>query len=73
MLTAASHVLTLDVLWIINNKVAVPHYREIHRQLTDLHPLVQILEAEGSETERKKDTKIREEDFNERFWNSPFP
>lgn len=45
MLTAAPLVLTLDILRVINNKVAVPHHREIHRQLADFHSLVQILKA----------------------------
>lgn len=52
MVTTASHVLTLDILRVIDNEVAVPHHREIHRQLTDFHSLVQILEAEDSEKER---------------------
>lgn len=37
-------VLTLDVFWVVNNEVSVPHDREIHRQLADFHPLVEILE-----------------------------
>lgn len=43
VLTAASF-LTLDILWVINNEVAVPYHREINWQLADFHALVQILE-----------------------------
>lgn len=56
MLTAAS--LTLDILRVINNEVAVPHHREIHRQLTDFHPLVQVLEAEDGEKEGGRDREM---------------
>ena len=75
MLTAAALVLTLDILRVINNEVAVPHHREIHRQLADFHPLVQILEATDGKREREvgggggecgNETK-REEGFNGRF------
>lgn len=45
MLTAAA--LTLDILRVINDKVAIPHDGEVHGQLADFHPLVQILEAKG--------------------------
>lgn len=47
MLTAAS--LTLDILRVINNEVAVPHNGEVHGQLADFHSLVQILEAKDGE------------------------
>ena len=53
MLTAASLVLTLDILRVINNEVAIPHHREIHRQLTDLHSLVQILQAKKKKRKKK--------------------
>lgn len=53
MLTAASVALTLDILWVINNEVAVPHNREIHRQLTDFHSLIQILDDGWRERGRK--------------------
>lgn len=49
ILTAAFPVLTLNILWVINNEVAIPHYREIHGQLTNLHSLVQILETKDGE------------------------
>lgn len=58
MLTAASLVLTLDILRVINNEVAVPHHREIHRQLTDFHSLIQILEAKDGEKEGERDKEI---------------
>ena len=54
MLTVASLVLTLDILRVINNEVAIPHHREIHRQLTDLHSLVQILEAKKKRQRRMR-------------------
>lgn len=79
MLTAASLVLTLDILRVINNEVAVPHHREIHRQLTDFHSLIQILEAKDGEKEGERDKEIgvkvekrqkeRQEDFSGRFEN----
>lgn len=53
VLTAAFRLLTLDILRVINNEVAVPHHREIHRKLADLHPLIQILEAPDGEEERR--------------------
>ena len=73
LLTAASPVLTLDILRVINNEVAVPHYREIHGQLANLHSLVQILETKDGEKEREKDREMwvkrqkRDEDLNVRF------
>lgn len=54
MLSAATLVLTLDILRVINNEVAVPHHWEIHRQLTDLHSFVQILDSRDGEKERKR-------------------
>lgn len=52
--SVSGHPLTSDVFWVINNEVSVPHDREIHRQLADFHPLVQILEQKTREerTER---------------------
>lgn len=46
----ANVVLTLDILRVINNEVAIPHHREIHRQRTDFHSLVQILQGPKMET-----------------------
>lgn len=57
-MTAASSILTLDILWVINNEVAVPHHREIHGQLTDLHSLVQILETKDGEEEVETDREM---------------
>lgn len=67
----------MDILRVINNEVAVPHYREIHRQLTDFHSLVQILEAKDGEKERgggdgEIGVEKREVDFNGRSGNFPF-
>lgn len=53
-LIAAHPVLTSDILWVINNEVAVPHYWEIHRQLTDFHSFIQILEGKDGREEKKK-------------------
>lgn len=49
-----STVLTLYILWVVNNEVAIPHHWKIHRQLTDPHSLIQVLEARVSEAETEK-------------------
>lgn len=50
--------LTLDVFRVVDDEVSVPDDGEIHGQLTDFHPLVQILQQgmrmrEGRQTDRE--------------------
>lgn len=35
--------LTLDVLGVVNDKVAIPHNRQVHRQVADIIPLIGVL------------------------------
>lgn len=40
--------LTLDVLGVVNDKVAIPHNRQVHRQITDIIPLIGVLLEAGT-------------------------
>lgn len=43
--TARSHPsLTLDVLGVVNDKVPIPDHRQVDGQVTDVIPLVEILQ-----------------------------
>lgn len=40
--------LTLDVLGVVNDKVAIPHNRQVHRQIADIIPLIGVLLEAGT-------------------------
>lgn len=40
--------LTLYVLGIVNDKVAIPHNRQVHRQVADIIPLIGVLLEAGT-------------------------
>lgn len=39
--------LTLYVLWIVDNKMAVPYHRQIDGQVADIVPLVVVLQGKS--------------------------
>lgn len=51
--------LTFVLSWIVDVEVAIPHNRQFHRQIVDLHPLIGVLWGD----QRKEVHSVLEKDF----------
>lgn len=64
--------LTLNVLWIINDEVPIPHHRKVHWEVTDVIPFIEILPEKTQQSKEfinhpytqkhRKGTRIKPED-----------